>query len=133
MINVVLRFFWRPILGTYEIAGFIEAVVVSFALGGCALEKRNIAISFVMERIRHQRTRSVIEMIVSIVSTALILLLAWTCFDYAIAVKNSGKVSPTLAIPFYPLIFGTAFGFLTLALVLLVDFFRSLAAKEIRK
>jgi TRAP-type C4-dicarboxylate transport system permease small subunit len=132
-INVVLRFIWEPILGTYEVAGFLEAAVVSFALAGCVLEKRNIAITFVMDRIKHQRTRSVIEIMVRIIGIALILVIAWTCYHYALTVKNSGKVSPTLAIPFYPLIFGTAFGFLMVALVLLVDFFRSLPAQELRR
>ena len=36
--NIILRFTWRPLLGTYEFVSFLSAVVISFALAYCAVQ-----------------------------------------------------------------------------------------------
>jgi len=53
-------------------------------------------------------------------------VLAWEVVKYALNMKSTGEVSLTMEIPFYPFIFGVAFGLFMLAMVSLVTLFKSL-------
>ena len=55
----------------------------------------------------------------------------WQCIKYGIQLRRVGEVTMTTETPFYPFVFGMAFGFLVLALVCLVEIFTS--AKEVVK
>lgn len=124
-INVAFRAFWYPILGTYEFTGFLASVTIAFALAHCAAKKGHIAITIVADQLP-ARVQAVLDTIVAILGTGLYLVLAWQCSKYAISMYHSGEVSLTTETPFYPLIFGVAFGLLMLAVVLLVDIVKSL-------
>jgi TRAP-type C4-dicarboxylate transport system permease small subunit len=124
-INVVFHSFWHPIFGAYEITGFLEVILISFSIGYCATKKGHIAVSLIEDRIP-KRMLSVLDSIVAILGTGLYLVLAWQCYLYAKTVAHTGELSISLEIPFYPLIFAIAFGFLMLALVLITDLFKSL-------
>ena len=50
--NILFRVFLkRPILGTYEFAGFLTATVIGLALAYCAVQNGHIAVTFVMDRL----------------------------------------------------------------------------------
>lgn len=124
-VNVASRAVWTPILGAYEFTGFLAAITIAFALAHCAAEKGHVAIALVAERLP-ARVQAVLDTIVALLGTGLYLTLAWQCSKYAISMYHSGEVSLTTETPFYPLIFGVAFGVLMLAVVLLVDILKSL-------
>jgi TRAP-type C4-dicarboxylate transport system permease small subunit len=126
-INVVSHFLGHPIFGAYEFIGFLETIMIAFSIAYCATRKGHIAVSLV-EDLLPKRMLSVFDTIVAILGTGLYLVLAWQCYVYAKAVWHSGEVSSSTEIPFYPLIFAIAFGFLLLALVLMADIFKSLVA-----
>ena len=48
--NVVLRIFHAPFRGTYEIVGFLGAVVIAFALGYTQKRKDHIVVDILTER-----------------------------------------------------------------------------------
>lgn len=123
--NVISRAVWQPIMGTYEVTAFLAAMTISFALANCAVDKGHIALTLFVDRLP-PRGRAFFDIIVSILGALLYLVLAWQVTKYAIHMKGTGEVSLTMEIPFYPFIFGVAFGLLMLALVSLVDFFKSL-------
>lgn len=55
MLLIVANIFLRtvlnhPILGTYELVGFLTAVGVALALAHCAFKDGQIAVSLIMER-----------------------------------------------------------------------------------
>ena len=123
--NVLCRAAYRPIMGTYEVTAFLASVTISFALANCAVNKGHIALTLFIDRMP-PRGRAVFDTIVSIIGTSLFLVLAWQVSKYATHMKGTGEVSLTMEIPFYPFIFGVAFGLFMLAMVSLVTFFKSL-------
>jgi TRAP-type C4-dicarboxylate transport system permease small subunit len=124
-INVVARAFGHPIFGTYEAVGFLASILVAFSIAHRAVNKGHIAVN-ILEDLLPQRILPVLDSIVAILGTGLYLVLAWQCLVYANIMRTNGELSMSMEIPFWPLIIGIAFGFFMLALVLLIDLFKSL-------
>lgn len=118
--DVVLRLFGKPIPGAYELVGFFGTIVVSFALGFTSLEKGHIAVELLFRKLP-QRTQLAIETFTNFVSFLIFGLIAYQAFIYALDIRNSGEVSPTLQMPIYPFIFGIALGSGLLCLILIAD------------
>ena len=123
--DVVLRIFGRPIPGTYELVGFLGALVVSFALAFTSMEKGNIAVEILVEKLP-LRTRLAIDAFCNLAGAFLFCVIGFQAFIYALDIKSSGEVSPTLHIPAYPFIFGISLGCALLCLLLTADFIKSL-------
>ena len=57
-------------------------------------------------------------------------LITWQIFVYALKVQQTGELSETLKIIFYPFVYSVSAGFAVLTLTLLFDFLNSLLGKE---
>jgi TRAP-type C4-dicarboxylate transport system permease small subunit len=123
-INVLLRMVWRPILGTYEFTALLASVTISFALAHCAAQKGHVAISLFTEKLS-RRAQGICEAIVGAIGTGLFSVMCWQSIIHAGVIRRSGEVSFTTELPFWPFIYGMAFGFLMLAIVNLIDFLNS--------
>lgn len=124
--NIILRFTWRPILGTYEFVSFLAAVVISFALAYCAVQGGHIAVTLMVDQLP-PRVQAAIDIIVGIISITFFGLTVWQITLYGTDMIASGEVSPTTKTPFYPVVYGVALGLLGLCLVLLVNLVKSIA------
>jgi TRAP-type C4-dicarboxylate transport system permease small subunit len=129
--DVILRVFRMPIPGTYEIVSFMGAVAVSFAIARTSVEKGHVAVSLVVQLLP-KRGQAVVEMIIAILGIILFALIAWQSTIYAQDCQQSGEVSLTLQLPFYPIIYGIAFGAIVTCLVLLVDLLNAIASMRQR-
>jgi TRAP-type C4-dicarboxylate transport system permease small subunit len=123
--DVVLRLFGHPILGTYEMIGFLGAVVVSFSLAYTSLEKGHVSVEILVEKLP-ERLQAVIDAFGALASLILFALVAWQSALYALDLKRSGEVSMTLQMPVYPFLLGIAAGCALLTLVLIFEMFRSI-------
>ncbi|AET69516.1 TRAP-type C4-dicarboxylate transport system, small permease component [Desulfosporosinus orientis DSM 765] len=124
--NIVLRtVFSQPILGTYELVGFLTALGVAFALAHCAFHEGHIAVSFIIERFP-RKIQSITEVLVNIISLLLWAAAAWALTNFAQAMKLKKLVSPSAEIPVYPFIYLVALGLMGLCLVIFVKFYLSL-------
>jgi len=117
--NIILRtVFNQPILGTYELVGFITAMGVALALAHCAFQEGHIAVSFIMEHFP-RKIQSIAAVLVHAASLMLWAATVWSLGKFGHAMKLKGLVSPSAEIPVYPFIYVVAFGLLGLCLVLL--------------
>lgn len=111
----------RPILGTYELVGYLTATVVALALARCALENSHIAISFFTDRLSIRLQRA-ISVFVDLPVIIFLFFAAYNLFVYGSRIAASGEVAPTTKIIFYPFIYLAAFGFFILALAVVLKF-----------
>jgi len=118
--DVVLRYFRRPIPGTYELVCFLGSVAVSFAMARTTLQKGHVAVSLFV-RLLTQRVQSVISIITTFFSLTLFTVLSWQALLFANDLRAANEVSLTLELPFYPFVYGMGFAAATVCLVLLVD------------
>jgi len=122
--DVVLRYFRRPIPGTYELVCFLGAVAVSFALAHTSIEKGHVSVSFIVS-LFPSRLQRFIECMTSCFGLFLFALIAWQSVNYAIDLHVTHEVSLTLELPFYPFVYGIGFSATVVCLVLLSDLIKS--------
>jgi TRAP-type C4-dicarboxylate transport system permease small subunit len=127
--NVILRMFGMPFAGTYELVGFLGALVIAFALGETQRRKDNVVVDIVSAGYRPVAAR-LTDAMQYLVTIAFFSIVAWRVFAYAGKVRETGELSETLKIIYHPVIYAVAFGFAMLALNLLVDLAAGLAAPK---
>ncbi len=127
--DVVLRLFRHPILGTYEIIGFMGATVAGLAMGYTTMKGGHVAVAVVVMQLS-RRIQMGIFTIINLLGIGLFALLTWVCIDYGNDLKISGEVSLTLELPFFSVLYGLALSSFVVCLVLWVDLWSVLAGKE---
>lgn len=123
--NMFFRAVWVPVKGTFEIMGFLGAIVASFALGYTQMKKGHIAVDILVNRFP-KKVQMILDSINYLLNSAFFGLIAWRIALWATTIWKSGEVSETLKMPYHPFIYGVAVGCGFLALVLFIDFLRSL-------
>lgn len=125
VLNVIVRITpIGPISGTFELVGYLGALLTAFALAHNQAEKGNISVEFVASRLP-QCAQDILDCIVFFFGMILYSVISWRCVEEAIAISKTGEVSPTLSIPFYPVFVAIALGVIMLGLVLLTDFLKA--------
>ena len=123
--DVILRFFRRPIPGTYELVCFLGAVAVAFAMAHTTVQKGHVAVSLLV-RLFPARIQGLVESITSTFGFIFFALVSWQSVLYGNDLYASGEVSLTLQLPFYPFVYGIGFSAAAVCLVLLTDLFKNL-------
>jgi len=126
--DVSLRAFGRPILGSYEIVALMGALVVGFSLPFTSWVRGHIYVDFLLQKIS-RGPRLGFHFSTRILGIVLFSLIAWNLFKMGLDLQKSGEVSPTLQIPFYPVVFGVGICCLLQSLVLLGDIAKLLRGK----
>lgn len=119
--NILLRPFGHPWKGTYEIVGFLGALVFAFALGYSQITNSHIKVD-IMNSFYSSRTKRIIKGIGNFISIIFFGFLAWRIYLYAAFIIKTGEKSDTLMIIFYPFIYALAICFTFFAFVIFVDF-----------
>lgn len=123
--NVFLRAaFKHPILGTYELVGYLTALGIGFALAQCAVQDGHIAVGFIVDRLP-KKIQSIVDIVINAVSLAFWIGAVWYLCNFAQAMKMKGLVSLSAEIPVYPFIYLIALGILGLSVVV---FFKLLSS-----
>jgi len=118
--DVILRFFKRPIVGTYELVAFSGAVVIGFSLPLTSWLRAHIFVDFLVLKFS-KKVQSIFHVATRCVAILLFMVAGWNLVIYGLDLKKSGEVSSTLQMPFYPIAFGVALSCFILCLVLLCD------------
>jgi TRAP-type C4-dicarboxylate transport system permease small subunit len=118
--DIVLRFFRRPIPGTYELVCFLGAASAAFAMAYTTLEKGHVAVTFVVA-LFPKKMQHVIECITTGFGLCLFSLITWQSVVYANDLRLSNEVSLTLELPFYPFVYGVGLSAAIVCLILFCD------------
>jgi TRAP-type C4-dicarboxylate transport system permease small subunit len=122
VVDVVLRTFGTPIVGTYELVAMMGATVVGFAIAKTSWERGHVFVDFLMENAFFISTR--------ILGIIIYALISWNLTKKGILFHRSGEVTMTLRLPFYPAAFALAFCFFVQCFSLLGDILRINENKE---
>lgn len=126
-IDVVGRFFNRPVFGAVELVGFMATLTVAAGLPYTHQVRGHIGVE-ILVRGFSARTQSIIECLTILLSLVLFALVAWQMAEYAQTMARSGEVTMNLGFPEYVIIYAVAFCFSVFFLAILQDFISSIAA-----
>ena len=123
--NIVSRLFGLPIRGTFELMGYFGAVVTAFALGYTQIKRGHIAVDIVVLRFS-EKTQRILHTVNHLICMAFFVIVAWQVSKYATTLWETGEVTETLQIVYYPFTYAVALGCLILAVTFFVDILKSI-------
>ena len=126
--DVILRFFKRPIVGTYELVALSGALVIGFSLPLTSWMRAHIYVDFFILKFS-QRVRNAFNIATRGLVLVMFFLIGWNLMKYAIDLQKSGEVSLTLRIPFYPVTFAIGICCFIQCLVILCDILKVVGGK----
>jgi TRAP-type C4-dicarboxylate transport system permease small subunit len=126
--DVILRFFRRPIVGTYELVAFSGAIVIGFSLPFTSWLRGHIFVDFFILKLS-QKLRNAFNIATRCLVIALFFLIGWNLLKYGMDLQKSGEVSLTLQMPFYPVAYGVSICCFIQCLVMVCDIVKILGGK----
>jgi TRAP-type C4-dicarboxylate transport system permease small subunit len=120
VLDVLLRFFRRPIVGTYELVAFSGAIVIGFAIPLTSWMRGHIYVDFFTGKLP-KTAQSIFNVITRGMGIGLFSLIGWNLIKVGMDLQQSGEVSLTLQLPFYSVAYGVAVSCFVQCLVLLAD------------
>jgi TRAP-type C4-dicarboxylate transport system permease small subunit len=119
-VDVVGRFFNKPILGAIEIVGFFATLTTALALPYTHQMDAHIGVEILVNNLSERKQKR-LQLVTRLVSLVLFGIVAWRMMVYADTIHQSGEVSMTMKLPEYLIIYLVAVCFLVFFLTLLKD------------
>lgn len=120
VVNIAMRALATAFYGTFELVGLLAAVVVGLSLGVAQRERAHVSIDLVMSRVP-VRLQLVVGAVVTLASAALFVVVAHQLWLYGLNLRDSGTLSETMRLEFWPVPLVVAVGAAGLVLALLAD------------
>lgn len=127
--NIVSRQVYVPIPGTFELMGYMGAVVTAFALGYTQFTNGHISVD-VLVNAYPKPLKRFISIINHGICCIFFFIASWYIVQKALTLKNANELSETLKIIYYPFTLAVALGCLILALALFTDFLKVLLLQK---
>ena len=121
-----IKIFNSPVPGGLETVSFLAVVAIAFAVPYTQLMRGHVAVDFIVEKLP-RRLKLVIDVLTVFLSVCLAGTMAWYSFRYAAKLYDTGEVSMTQKIPYYPFVYAMAVCFVAFFLVLVSDLAKSIA------
>jgi TRAP-type C4-dicarboxylate transport system permease small subunit len=118
--DVILRILGKPIVGVFELVAFFGAVVIGFSIPFTSWVRGHIFVDFLVMKFC-MRVRKGIHVFTRLLGLVLFGLIGWNLIMMGADLHRSGEVSPTLHIPFYPVVYGIGMVCLIQVLVMTAD------------
>ena len=129
-VNVILRkVFNSPILGTYDLTGFLTVIVIGCGLAYCSIENGHIEISLFVDK-AGVKVRKWITAAGQVISFLILSVYTYALFVLASRLMRANEVSVTAQIPVYPFVYFLALCFFVFALTVLIKIFDELRRRD---
>ena len=126
--DVFLRALGRPIVGVFELVAFLGAVVIGFSIPFTSWVRGHIYVDLLVMKLP-QGGRKAVHVLTRCLGIGLFGLIGWNLIKMGSDLQRSGEVSPTLHVPFYPVVYGIGAVCLIQTLVLLGDIIKVVRGK----
>lgn len=118
--NMVMRSLGYPVKGTFELMGFLGAMVASLSLAGTQASGGHIVIT-IFQRHLPKVMRKVLDILTSFLSLFFFGLMAWQIWELALSIREFEELSETLQIIYYPFIFVVCLGVTALVVQIVLE------------
>ncbi len=123
VVDVILRIFGKPLVGTYELVAVAGAIVIGFAVPQTSWERGHVYVDFLLEN-RSTAVKNAFFICTRIVGIILWGFLSYNLLRKGLHLYKTGEVSLTLHIPYYPAAYSLAFCFFIQCFSLMTDICR---------
>jgi TRAP-type C4-dicarboxylate transport system permease small subunit len=116
LLDVVMRYFGKPIVGTYELVSFLGLAAVAFSLPRASLMGAHVYVDLLVDKLT-EGWRRVFQIFTRLLVFVLFLIASWYFFHIGMDLIATKTVTMSLKVPFYPIVFALAAGCLAQCLV----------------
>ena len=120
VIDIIARDIGAPIIGVYEVVGYLGAMVISFALLYTTVNHSNISISFLVSRFS-LRAQAIIDTVTCAICIASCFFIASQGFIYGTDLWHAGQISECFRIQYFPFMYVIAVILLLVGLAFAID------------
>jgi len=120
VLDVTLRFFGHPIIGVYDIVACSGLLVIGFSLPLAAERKAHVYMEM-GQRMYSRIVKQVLSVLTRLIAIGISFLIGWNLVQLGIGFQQTGEVSLTVKIVYYPIAIGLGVCFFVQMLVFLVD------------
>ena len=121
--DVILRYFRRPIIGTYDVVSFSGALVMAFSIPFTSWVGGHIHVDFLILKLPPPAKRT-FDIVTRCIGIGLFLVMGWHLILLGRDLQKAGEVSSTISIPLYPIVYGLGICCLIESLVLFCNIVR---------
>lgn len=123
--NILMRIWWKPLPGSYELVEIMGAVILSMGAAYCAIARGHVTVSLLLDKLSRKK-QSAVDIFTSFISFIFISAIGWGLLKYAKMTYVRGLETSTLSIPLYPVYFLVAAGLIMLAITALLQLIKSI-------
>lgn len=120
--DIVMRYFWTPIPGVYEVVAYLGLALAGLVLPRSSLMKAHVAVDFVTEKLSG-KPKLIVLIITKVLVALFFVITAWYFVGMAQSFIATKSVTMTLKLPFYPVVFVMIFSFFVQGLVSIYQIF----------
>ena len=114
------KLFTLPVPGAIEIVSLVQAATMVFAVAVTQRHKGHISVEMFVEKM-NPRIRAIVRAFISMLGFILFVLLVYEGIRFGNQYVETGEVTATVQIPFYPFAYAISIALLPVAMMMLVD------------
>lgn len=127
--DVVLRIFGRPIVGTYELVAVAGALAIGLSLPITSWVRGHIYVDSFTAKLPRP-ARAALAVATRLLVIGLFAVAGWNLVKYAGSLRRAGEVTPTLHVPFYPVVIALGVSCFVECVVMAADIVRTLGGGD---
>ncbi len=124
LLDIIMRNFGSPIIGTVEIISFCGAVVIGFAIPYTSWKKAHVYVDFLIVKLSRENKRTM-EIITRCMGILLFAFIGYNFIVYGFDLIKTKEVSPSFRFPYYPIPFGLSLTCFVQCLTLIADLLKT--------
>ncbi len=120
VLDVILRYFGHPIVGIYDIVALGGAVIIGFSMPLAAERKVHVYMEMGLQ-VYSRTVKRVLLLVTRVIIFGISFIVAWNLIQLGVDFHQTGEVSLTIKIIYYPIAIGLGACFIVQMLVLTVQ------------
>jgi len=127
--DVILRNLGHPITGSMEIIQYGGSIVFGFSIPFATWIGAQVLVDLVTQKLS-SKNRKRIQTVTRTIGIIMFLFIAYNFFMYALDVKQTGELTASFKIPYYPFCFAISLSFLFQSLTIFCDLIKTLQGEK---
>jgi len=129
VLDVILRYFGYPIIGVYDLVALGGGIIIGFSMPLAAERKVHVFMEMALQA-NSRTAQRVLSLVTRLIVFGISFLVAWNLIRLGLGFRETGEVSLTIQIVYYPIAIGLGVCFFIQMLVVLVEILEGFSGTE---
>ena len=129
VLDVILRYFGYPMIGVYDLVALGGGIIIGFSMPLAAERKVHVFMEMALQA-NSRTTQRILSLVTRLIVFGISFLVAWNLIRLGLGFRETGEVSLTIQIVYYPIAIGLGVCFFIQMLVILVEILEGFSRTE---